>query len=91
MTIRYNPRYALPMVLANELCDRARNHYLARHAINDPGWRLEVRCSVPFMDVKPDAEGWQHISNLSDRIEGVYYCILWHSETDKLRLQGPRK
>ena len=47
MTIHYDPRYALPMVRANELCTRARNHYLTRRGIDDPGWRLEVRFGVP--------------------------------------------
>jgi hypothetical protein len=77
-------------VLANELCARARTHYLSRRGIDDPGWRQEVRTSVPFTNHRPDADGWVHISNLSDRIEGVYFRILWHPESDKLRLDGPR-
>jgi hypothetical protein len=60
------------MVLANELCDRVRNHYLTRQGIDDPYWRQEVRSSVPFTDRKPDPDGWLHISTLSDRIAGDF-------------------
>jgi hypothetical protein len=87
----YDPLHALPMVLANELCGRARNHYLTRRGIDDPGWRHEVQYGVPHTDRQPGPDGWMHISNLSDRIDGMYYRILWHPETDQLRLQGPRK
>jgi hypothetical protein len=35
--------------------------------------------------------GTAHIANLSDRIAGVYYRILWQHTTDRVRLQGPRR
>jgi hypothetical protein len=64
------------MVLANELCTRARKHYLTRRGIDDPYWRQEVRISVPFTDTKPDPDGWLNISNLTARVAGVSYSIL---------------
>ncbi len=80
----------LPFVRLQELCNRARDHYLEVHRITDPGWRHNVRTSIPRSH-RPDADGWVQISNLADRFQVQHFRILWHPETDRLRLFNPER
>jgi hypothetical protein len=78
----------VPMVLANEICTRAKATYLAEHPDLPRDW---VRTSIPNRDVERRPDGWVHISNLTDDLQQVYWYILWHPESHRIRLEGPRR
>jgi hypothetical protein len=78
----------IPMVQANEICARARTRYLNEHPTAERTW---VSTSIPFGDYPRDEAGWAHVSNLTDRLARLYWYVLWHPETDEVRLEGPRR
>jgi hypothetical protein len=78
----------IPMVQANDICARAKTLYLAEHPTADRAW---VSTSIPFGDYPRDPDGWVHVSNLTDRLVRLYWYVLWHPETDAVRIDGPRR
>lgn len=83
----------LPMVKANELCERAvryRGGLIADPRLGSAELRALIQFSIPRRDLTRDADGWVQISNLIDRINEVQARIMWHPETDRVRLVWPR-
>lgn len=78
--------FVVPLVTLNALCQRAVDY--RRGLVTDPMADLQhgIVFSVPHRDLRREPDDWFQISNLIDRIAGGQARILWHPETDRLRL-----
>ena len=84
----------ITFMAAQEMCravkEKRRKELIAEGIDPYDAERL-VWTSVPRRDFVPDAEGWVHIANMYDDLDGVYWYIKFNVTTQKLRLYGPRK